>query len=63
MTPEEIYNIITSENVKDEIIYVSERDSEKPLGVVITWIKDRFNYAKVDAYPIAEKICKFYGLL
>lgn len=40
----------------EDINRTAERDCEKPLGVLLTYLRDRFGIPKPDGYPIAEAV-------
>ena len=46
---------------REVIIRESERNGEKPFGYIIDWIKDDYNLHKIDAYPYAEMVMKYFG--
>lgn len=61
MTEEEIYNLCIRDLERWQIERAAERDCEKPLGVMLTYLRDRFGIPKAQGFPIAEKVLNTFG--
>ena len=53
-----VMNMLT----REQIIEKARRDGEKPMGYLLTYIKDMCNCSKIQAWPAAEKVLKEYNI-
>ena len=62
MTNNEVFNEIIKNLNGDDIINGAIRDDEKPIGYLLTYIKDEYNIPKKEGWNIAEAILKYFGI-
>ena len=62
MTSEEILQDILSKLTPRMIIQGASRDNEKPMGYLLTYIRDMYGLPKTQGWDIAEAVLKHYNI-
>lgn len=63
MTKEEIFNDILRYWSRSDILERAKRDNERPMGTLLTYIKDVYNLPKPQGWEIAEKVINHYNIV
>lgn len=63
MTKEEIFNDILKYWSRSDILERAKRDNERPMGTLLTYIKDVYNLPKIQGWDIAERVIKHYNIV
>jgi len=63
MTKEEIFNDILKYWSRSDILERAKRDNERPMGTLLTYIKDVYNLSKIQGWEIAERVIKHYNIV
>ena len=63
MTKEEIFNDILKYWSRSDILEIAKRDNERPMGTLLTYIKDVYNLPKPQGWEIAERVIKHYNIV
>lgn len=63
MTKEEIFNDILRYWSRSDILERAKRDNERPMGTLLTYIKDVYNLPKPQGWEIAERVINHYNIV
>ena len=62
MTKKEIFAELSTTLTRERIVEGAIRDNEKPMGFLITYIRDMYGLPKTEGRSIAEDLLKFFDL-
>lgn len=62
MDKEQIFQELITDLSKEKIIEKAKIDQEKPMGFLLTYIRDMYNLPKTAGWQIAEKVLEYYGI-
>lgn len=63
MTDEEIFDDIKSKLTHYDVIKGAIRDKEKPMGFLLTYMKDVYGIPKTRGFHIAERLLDLYHIV
>lgn len=58
----DIFNDIIQHLTKWQILEKARRDEERPMGVLLSYIRDNYNLSKIQGWEIAEKVLDYYQI-
>jgi hypothetical protein len=58
----EVFCELTSDLTREKIIEKAARDGEKPMGFLLTYIRDRYNMPKSEGWNVAESLLHFFNI-
>lgn len=62
MATDNIIKECTEQLTKDTILSRAERDGERPMGFLLTYLRDNYSLPKTSGWSIAEKILERFGI-
>jgi len=62
MDKEKILEELKKDLTRDAIINSAIRDEEKPMGYLLTYIRDMYNLPKTDGWNIAVKVLEYFNI-
>ena len=61
-TTMDIFNDIIHNLTKWQILEKARRDEERPMGFLLSYIRDNYNLPKTQGWEIAEKVLDYYQI-